>query len=90
MGKCYHPAATAGPISRLRKRNEVPEQPKENIPVSGVNSAHYLDISRENEIAGNLVFLSATSDDRLKVMAVFIEKVKLVMKSTLLILPKLR
>ena len=61
-------------ISHLQKLNEVPERPKENILVSRVNSTHRLSISRENEIAGNLAFLSATSDNSLKVMAVYIEE----------------
>lgn len=61
-------------ISRLRTLNEVPEMPKENILVSGIDSTRCLSISRENEIASSLAFLSATTDDSLKVMAVCIEE----------------
>ncbi|TVY31847.1 hypothetical protein LSUB1_G008297 [Lachnellula subtilissima] len=62
-------------ITRLRRLNEVPELPEENLLISGANStSHSLSISRENEIASNLAFLSATSDDSLKVMAVCIEE----------------
>lgn len=57
-------------INRLQTANEVPELPKENILVSGIDSTSRLNISRENEITSNLAFLSATSDDSLKVMAV--------------------
>jgi hypothetical protein len=57
-------------INRLQTANEVPELPKENILVSGIDSTRRLNISRENEITSNLAFLSATSDDSLKVMAV--------------------
>lgn len=60
-------------ISRLRKLNEVPEPPKENIPAPGVDS-HNLSVEREKDIASNLAFLSATSDDNQKVMAVCVEE----------------
>ena len=73
-GSATTPQHLRDSISRLRKLNEVPEQPKENILVSRVNPNYYLDISRENEIAGNLAFLSATLDDSLKVMAVCVKE----------------
>jgi hypothetical protein len=75
VGKCYSTTQQQlrDSISRLRTLNEVPERPKENILISRVNSTHRLSISRENEIAGNLAFLSATSDNSLKVMAVCVE-----------------
>ena len=38
------------------------------------DSHHCLNPSRENEIASNLAFLSATSDNSLKVMAVCVEE----------------
>ena len=50
--------------------NEVRELPKENILVSRIDSTRRLGISRENEIASNLAFLFAASDDSLKVMTV--------------------
>ncbi|CZR69893.1 uncharacterized protein PAC_19793 [Phialocephala subalpina] len=61
-------------ISRLRLLNEVPEGPRENSLTCEGDSHHCLSISRENEIASNLAFLSATSDDSLKVMAVCVEE----------------
>ncbi|TVY14781.1 hypothetical protein LARI1_G007475 [Lachnellula arida] len=61
-------------ISRLRKLNEVPEPPRENILIPDVGSTHDLSIERENEIASNLAFLSATSDNNQKVMAVCVEE----------------
>ena len=61
-------------ISRLRWLNEVPERPKENSLVYKGDSHHCLNPSRENEIASNLAFLSATPDNSLKVMAVCVEE----------------
>jgi hypothetical protein len=61
-------------ISRLRKLNEVPELPKENVLALDINSTCRLSIERENEIASNLAFLSAISDDNRKVMAVCVEE----------------
>lgn len=62
-----------GSISYLGKLNQVPEKPKENVLFSK-GSTHQLSISRENEISSNLAFLSAFSDDGLKVTAVCIEE----------------
>jgi hypothetical protein len=61
-------------ISLFQTLNEVPEPPRENVLVSEIDSTHCLSISREKEIASNLAFLSATSDDSLRVMAVCIEE----------------
>lgn len=61
-------------ISRLRTLNEIPEMPKENSLYSGIDATHHMSISREKEIVSNLEFLSATSDDCLKVMAVCFEE----------------
>ncbi|KAH8671923.1 hypothetical protein BGZ60DRAFT_527361 [Tricladium varicosporioides] len=61
-------------IRILKNLNEVPEPPKEHILVIDTNSAHQLSIERENEIASNLAFLSAASDDNNRVMAVCIEE----------------
>lgn len=47
---------------------------KENHLVSKTDLNRRLSISRENEITSNLAFLSATSDNSLKVMAVCIEE----------------
>ncbi len=60
-------------INRLEKHSPVIERPKENILVSK-DVTRRLSILRENEITSNLAFLSATSDDSLKVMAVCVEE----------------
>ena len=73
-GSATTPQHLRDSINCLRELTEVPEQPKENVLVLRVKLNHHLDISRENEIAGNLAFLSAISDDYLKVMAVCIEE----------------
>ena len=61
-------------ISLLQGLNEVPELPKENDPVSKGDTTHRLSISREKEIASNLAFLSAISDNSQRIMAVCIEE----------------
>lgn len=47
---------------------------KENTLHSGIDVTRRMSISREKEIASNLAFLSATSGDCLKVMAVCVEE----------------
>ena len=61
-------------ISHLRKLDELPEVPSENLAVPEADQKRHLSISREKEIASNLAFLSATSDESLKVMAVCVEE----------------
>jgi hypothetical protein len=61
-------------ISRLRKLDELPEGPRENLAVPEGDQTRRLSISREKEIASNLAFLSATTDKSLKVMAVYVEE----------------
>jgi hypothetical protein len=61
-------------ISRLRHLNEIPEPPKENPLVLARDPTRRLTIGREQEIASNLAFLSATSDNNQKVMAVCVEE----------------
>ncbi|KFY42047.1 hypothetical protein V494_02643 [Pseudogymnoascus sp. VKM F-4513 (FW-928)] len=61
-------------ISNLWEINEVPELPVENLIVLEEDSTRRLSIARETEVASNLAFLSATSDNSLKVMAVCVEK----------------
>ncbi|MCJ1386335.1 hypothetical protein MMC17_009461 [Xylographa soralifera] len=61
-------------ISRLRKLDELPEGPRENLAVPEGDQTRRLSISREEEIASNLAFLSATTDESLKVMAVCVEE----------------
>jgi hypothetical protein len=61
-------------ITALFNLTEIPEEPQENLMKSNVCSPHRLSILQEYRIASNLAFLSATSDDVLKVMAVCIEE----------------
>lgn len=61
-------------ITLLWTLKKVLERPSENILSSDKGSTHRLTIERENEIVGNLAFLSATTDDILKVMAVCVEE----------------
>lgn len=61
-------------ISSLWELNEVPEVPVENLVALEEDSTRRLSIAREKEIASNLAFLSATSDNSLKVMAVCVEE----------------
>lgn len=61
-------------ISRLRQLNEIPGLPKENDLTLATDSTRHLSIQRENEIASNLAFLSAISNDNQKVMAVCVEE----------------
>ena len=61
-------------ITRLQQHNRVPELPAENILNTQSNSLYQLSIERESEITGNLAFLSAVSDNALRVVAVCIEE----------------
>lgn len=61
-------------ISRLRQLDQLPEIPRENLVILHDDPTHVLGVDREREIASNLAFLSATTDDSLKVMAVCIEE----------------
>lgn len=48
--------------------------PAENVVVVEEDSMRRLSITREKVIASNLAFLSATSDNSLKVMAICVEE----------------
>jgi hypothetical protein len=61
-------------IINLQQVDEFPEKPRENILSREIDASRQLSIVREKEIACNLAFLSATSDNSLKVMAVCIEE----------------
>jgi hypothetical protein len=61
-------------ISNLRQLDELPEIPRENLVDLEIDPTRQLSVVREREITSNLAFLSATSDDSLKVMAVCIEE----------------
>jgi hypothetical protein len=72
VGRCDHPPAQT--ISRLRKLDELPKVPSENLAVPKVDQTRHLSISREKEIVSNLAFLLATSDKSLKVMAIYVKE----------------
>jgi len=61
-------------ITLLGTLIEVPKLPQENVLISIDDSMHILSVQRENEIASNLAFISASSDDSLYVMATCIEE----------------
>ena len=61
-------------IRNLQQLDELPEIPRENLVNLEIDSTRQLSVVREREIACNLGFLSATSDDSLKVMAVCVEE----------------
>ncbi|RFU33731.1 hypothetical protein B7463_g2601, partial [Scytalidium lignicola] len=61
-------------ISRLEMLSSVPQPPEENVMPTDVHSSHHLSIVRERQIVSNLAFISATSDDGNRVMAVCIEE----------------
>ena len=61
-------------ISRLQKLDQLPKVPSENLAVPKVDQTQRLSISQEKEIMSNLAFLSATSDESLKVMAVCVKE----------------
>jgi hypothetical protein len=61
-------------IRNLRQLDELPEIPRENLVNLEIDSTRQLSVVREREIACNLAFLSVTSDDSLKVMAVCVDE----------------
>lgn len=63
-------------ISKLKRLDELPEMPRENLPNLNTDPRRHLSVAREMEITCNLAFLSAISDDslNLKIMAVYIEE----------------
>jgi hypothetical protein len=61
-------------ISRLRQLDQLPDILRENSAPLYDDPTHILSVERESKIISNLAFLSAISDDSLKVMAVCIEE----------------
>jgi hypothetical protein len=61
-------------ISRLWRLNKVPQEPEDNPLVYEGALQRHLSISREAEIASNLAFLSAATDNSLQVMVVCVEE----------------
>ena len=74
VGRRGHPPANAANCQPPLDPERGPEMPKENALHSGIHTTRRMSISREKEIASNLAFLSATSDDCLKMMAVCVEE----------------
>jgi hypothetical protein len=61
-------------ISNLQQLDKLPEIPRENLVNLDIDPTRQLSVVREREIASNLAFLSATSDDSLKVMAICVKE----------------
>jgi len=61
-------------INKLQRIRRIPESPQENALRPSFESAHRLSISREQEIACNLSFIAAISNNPLRVMAVCVEE----------------
>lgn len=53
---------------------ETPEQPKENDPRGRYNDGRQLSPDREKQLVDSLAFISASTDNMLRVMAVCIEE----------------
>jgi len=61
-------------ITLLYTLTEVPEQPKENVLSCGNDEARQLTPERERQLADSFAFISASTDDMLRVMAVCVEE----------------
>jgi hypothetical protein len=67
-------------VTREQLRNTInriaviPELPREHSPLDHTDPSNQLPIDRENQLASNLAFLAATSDDNTEIMAVCVEE----------------
>ena len=61
-------------ITLLWTLTEVPEQPKEHKLSCGNDEARQLSSERERQLADSFAFISASTDDMLRVMAVCVEE----------------
>jgi hypothetical protein len=61
-------------ITLFQSLDKVPELPGKNVFASEISSARHFSVLREKQISSNLAFLSATSDDNRRVMAVCVEE----------------
>lgn len=61
-------------ITLLWTLNEVPEPPKENSSRREDDETRQLTLERERQLADSFAFISASTDDMLRVMAVSIEE----------------
>lgn len=74
-GSQINPQQLQQAIDCLHRLNKVPGPATKDFTVSVNDSTQYsLPLSREIEIASNLAFLSATTDNSLRVMAVCVEE----------------
>ncbi len=63
-------------VTLLYMLNQFPESPKDNQQPQALPTLHQLSFQREKEIVDNLAFLSATTDDSTRVMAVCLEEAR--------------
>ena len=66
-------------IALLYTINQCPESPKDNQPsktITNLSASYQLPLQREKEIVENLAFLSATTNDSTRVMAVCLEQAR--------------
>lgn len=61
-------------ITMLWTLNEVPERPKENVINCWADETRQLTFERERQLVDNFAFISASTDDMLRVMAVCVEE----------------
>lgn len=61
-------------ITLLWTLSEVPERPKENRTKCEIDKSRQLTLEREVQLASSLAFISASTDNMLRVMAVCIEE----------------
>ena len=61
-------------ITLLWTLNEVPEQPKDNVSGLEDDESRKLTLERERQLADSFAFISASTDDMHRVMAVSIEE----------------
>ncbi len=61
-------------ITLLWTLNEIPEQPKDNIFRCEEDGTRQLTLERERQLADSFAFISASTDNMLRVMAVSIEE----------------
>ena len=61
-------------ITLLWTLNEIPEQPRENVPCHENDGSRQLTPERERQVADSFAFISASTDNMRRVMAVAVEE----------------
>lgn len=61
-------------ITLLWTLDEIPEEPKNNVLLRGDDRTRQLTLERERQLADSSAFISASTDNMLRVMAVSIEE----------------